>query len=73
MKYYVVSKDLFANGARMWVASRAQAHCFGDDLEAAKHHASTFSDPSAQAELVALGHRELPGHTDARALGYFDE
>ena len=73
MKFYVVSKGLFADGGRRWTPSREAAHCFGENLEAAQCHAHTFRDPEAQRKLVSMGHIEIPGHKDARVIGFLDD
>ncbi len=74
MKFYVMSDRMFADGGRRWVVSRQEAHCFEEDLEAAKHHANTFRDPAAQRELrITHDFRDTPGHRDARAVGFCEE
>ncbi len=74
MKYYVMSKDLYANGGRGWVSSLNQAWCFGGDYEAAEGHAATFRDSQAQTELRStLSFREERGHRDARVVGFCEE
>ncbi len=74
MKFYVMSKTLYASGGRAWVDSKEDGWCFEDDYEAAKHHAETFRDRLAQTELRTVhSFTEVPGHRDARVVGFCEE
>ncbi len=74
MKFYVMSGNQYATGGRLWTAHKEDAWCFEADHEAAKHHAETFRNPDAQRELrVVHRFQEVPGHKDARVVGFLEE
>lgn len=75
MKYYVMSKTLYADGDRRWVQNKANAFVWSEEeLENAKWHAESFRNIQSQNALNYVHRmRDIPGHRDARVVTFLEE